>query len=153
MLVKLPRLPGNLQIADSQGKPMTAFSRWWDNAMHQIEDNLNAVIAAQSTADAANSAASDAQNSANDANTAIAGLGTAANADTGTSGHTLPFLDGNNTFSGANTFGVVAASDATASRLHLPALQNALNDAAASAAGVLIGEVYRNGSQLMVRVT
>lgn len=31
-------------------------------------------------------------------------LGTAASANTGTSGHTLPFLDGNNTFSGINVF-------------------------------------------------
>lgn len=30
--------------------------------------------------------------------------GTACTANTGTSGHTLPFLDGNNTFSGTNTF-------------------------------------------------
>jgi hypothetical protein len=33
------------------------------------------------------------------------GQGTAADANTGTSGHTLPYLDGTNTFSGTNSFG------------------------------------------------
>jgi uncharacterized lipoprotein YajG len=35
---------------------------------------------------------------------------------------------------------------------NLPTLVNAVNDAAAAAAGVAIGMEYRNGSQLMVRV-
>lgn len=37
-------------------------------------------------------------------------FGTAATAATGTSGHTLPFLDGTNTFSGTQTFGTVVGS-------------------------------------------
>ena len=32
-------------------------------------------------------------------------------------------------------------------------LTNAADDAAAAAAGVIVGQVYRNGSQLMVRVS
>jgi hypothetical protein len=58
------------------------------------------------------------------ANTDVSGLGTAATAATGTSGHTLPFLDGVNTFSGAvsgtsftgsgvGTFAGVASSNDT----------------------------------------
>lgn len=35
---------------------------------------------------------------------------------------------------------------------NLPTLVNAANDAAAAAAGVLVGQMYRNGSILMVRV-
>lgn len=35
---------------------------------------------------------------------------------------------------------------------NLPTLVNAANDAAAAAGGVNIGQMYRNGSQLMVRV-
>lgn len=38
------------------------------------------------------------------ANTDITGLGTASTANTGTSGHTVPFLDGNNTYSGTSLF-------------------------------------------------
>lgn len=38
------------------------------------------------------------------------------------------------------------------SKLSLPFLINAANDSAASAAGVAIGELYRNGSVVMVRV-
>jgi hypothetical protein len=38
------------------------------------------------------------------ANTDVSGLGTASTAATGTSGHTIPYLDGNSTFSGANIF-------------------------------------------------
>lgn len=36
---------------------------------------------------------------------------------------------------------------------NLPTLINAANDAAAATLGVQIGQAYRNGSQLMVRVT
>src|SRR5882762_155085 len=32
---------------------------------------------------------------------------------TGTSGHVVPFLDGNNTFSGTNTFGTITATTST----------------------------------------
>jgi hypothetical protein len=35
---------------------------------------------------------------------------------------------------------------------NLPVLVNAANDAAAAAAGVLVGQIYRNGSVLMMRV-
>lgn len=35
---------------------------------------------------------------------------------------------------------------------NLPVLVNAANDAAAAVAGVNIGQAYRNGNQLMVRV-
>lgn len=35
----------------------------------------------------------------------------------------------------------------------LPGLVNAANDAAAAAAGVAVNQIYRNGSQLMIRVT
>ncbi len=41
---------------------------------------------------------------------AISGTGTAVTASTGTSGHTLPFLDGANTFSGTQTFGAVMST-------------------------------------------
>jgi hypothetical protein len=40
----------------------------------------------------------------------------------------------------------------TASSLHLPSLINAVNDAAAATAGVQLGQVYRNGNVLMVRL-
>jgi hypothetical protein len=46
---------------------------------------------------------------------------------------------------------IVAAM--VAGQLPLPAFQNAANDAAAAAAGVQVGQMYRNGSVLMVRVT
>lgn len=42
-------------------------------------------------------------------------FGTAATAATGTSGHTLPFLDGTNTFSGTQTFGSVFGTVSTQS--------------------------------------
>lgn len=41
---------------------------------------------------------------------ACSGAGTACTADTGTSLHTLPFLDGDNTFSGAQTFAAAKGS-------------------------------------------
>src|ERR1051326_1937628 len=46
---------------------------------------------------------------------ASTGLGTAAAAATGTSGHNLPYLDGTNTFSGAQTFGEVIGTVSTQS--------------------------------------
>lgn len=36
---------------------------------------------------------------------------------------------------------------------NMKTLTNAVNDAAAASAGVAVGEMYRNGSVLMVRVT
>lgn len=38
------------------------------------------------------------------------------------------------------------------SKLSLPTAINAANDAAAAAAGVAVGEMYRNGSVVMIRV-
>ena len=40
----------------------------------------------------------------------IAGLGTAATANTGTSGHTLPYLDGSNTFGNGQTVSIAGSS-------------------------------------------
>ena len=154
MVLRLERLPLNIPIADKNGRPQTAFSRWWDQALTQIEDNLNHVTnaadaadaaqaaadAAQASADAAQAAADAAQAAADAANAAIAALGTAAHADTGTSGHTLPFCDGANTL-----------ADITATHLRLPALVDAISDADAGIAGVAIGEVYRKGSDMRVR--
>jgi hypothetical protein len=42
--------------------------------------------------------------------------------------------------------------DSTRVSLDISLLVNAVNDAAASAAGVAVGELYRNGSVLMVRM-
>ena len=53
MVLRLERLPLNIPIADKNGRPQTAFSRWWDQALTQIEDNLNRVTAAQDAADGA----------------------------------------------------------------------------------------------------
>ena len=61
MVLRLERLPLNIPIADKNGKPQTAFSRWWDQALTQIEENLNGVIAAQEAADAAQGTADAAQ--------------------------------------------------------------------------------------------
>jgi hypothetical protein len=41
----------------------------------------------------------------------------------------------------------------TDKQLNLSGLVNAVNDAAAAVAGVAIGEIYRNGSVLMIRIT
>lgn len=47
------------------------------------------------------------------------GLGTAATADTGTSGHTIPFLDGANTWSAAQTFSAGVIFSGTGSNITL----------------------------------
>lgn len=47
------------------------------------------------------------------ANPAWLALGTASLVNTGTSGHVLPFLDGNNAFSGIQTFGVTLGKSTT----------------------------------------
>jgi hypothetical protein len=61
-VLKLPRLQTGTAIVDhANGKPITALTRFWDAAMSQIEDNLNAVIAAQEAADAAQGSADTAQ--------------------------------------------------------------------------------------------
>jgi|SRR5580765_2542003 len=61
-VLKLPRLQTGTAIVDhANGKPITALTRFWDAAMSQIEDNLNAVIAAQAAADAAQGSADTAQ--------------------------------------------------------------------------------------------
>ena len=61
-VLKLPRLETGTAIVDhANGKPITALTRFWDAAMSQIEDNLNAVIAAQEAADAAQGSADTAQ--------------------------------------------------------------------------------------------
>jgi hypothetical protein len=60
---------------------------------------------------------------------------------------------------GGNQFVAIDGSNAMTGQLKLPSLLfttlpvNAANDAAAAAAGVLVGGVYRNGSILNVRVT
>lgn len=75
MNVKLPRLPINWQ-----DQPRL-FDRYWDQAMSQIEDNINqllnlpaiqdAIVAAQTAANTANTAANAANTAANTANTAV----------------------------------------------------------------------------------
>lgn len=72
------------------------------------------------------------------------GLGTAAVATTGTSGHTLPFLDGNNTFSGTitanalSTVGTIGGSlCATSGGLIL--YESGVNCFAAAAASITVG--------------
>ena len=57
--------------------------------------------------------------------------------------------------SGSSTLrihGTLSVSRPDGGKLTLPGLVNAADDAAASAGGVAVGEVYRNGSVLMVRV-
>ena len=47
----------------------------------------------------------------------------------------------------------MALTKVTPQLLDISALVNAVNDAAASSAGVPVGGMYRNGSVLMVRVS
>lgn len=75
MMLKLPRLSNIPQIVNAKQQATISFSRFWNDVATQIEGAVDA----------------------------IAGYGTAADADTGTSGHTVPFLDTENTFSAAQT--------------------------------------------------
>lgn len=161
--IRLPRLRDDLPLVTKEDAPHRAFTRFWNEVVTQIENNLNDVIAAQeaaeaaqdaadtargtasgaqAAADAAQASADAAQVDADTANAGLAALGTAAQEDTGSSGHTLPFCDVANTF-----------ADVTATRFRVPSLTDAADDTAAAGAGVAIGEVYRTGSALKVRVT
>lgn len=80
MVLRLERLPLNIPISDKNGRPQTAFSRWWDQALTQIEDNLNHVTNAADAADAAQAAADAAQASANAAQAAADAAQAAADA-------------------------------------------------------------------------
>lgn len=51
------------------------------------------------------------------------------------------------------TYTFAVNAEMSFSKLSLPVLQNAANDTAAAALGVAVGEVYRNGTMLHVRVT
>lgn len=53
--VTLTRLNTDLPLVTDKKTPDRAFTRFWNAAMSQIEDNLNRVIAAQDAADAAQS--------------------------------------------------------------------------------------------------
>lgn len=90
-VVKLPRLPANQRLVNSDGTPTVVFSQWWQNVVKQLETTLNAILAipeiqaalstldtavaaAQTAADAAQTAATNANNAAgaSDAATALA---------------------------------------------------------------------------------
>lgn len=73
-VLRLPRLPTNMQIVDGQGRPIAAFTRFWNEAMQEIEGSIDAVIEAQAAADAASASADAAQAAADSATGAVAGV-------------------------------------------------------------------------------
>jgi len=74
-LLKLPRLPQNQQLIDSNGFPTTVYVLWWQQVVEQVENSINGIAlaleaagialdaadAAQAAADVAIAAAADAQ--------------------------------------------------------------------------------------------
>jgi hypothetical protein len=58
--IKLPRLPANVPVVDSNGAPTIPFSLWWQSFAASIETAINGVIEAQNTANAAADAAAQA---------------------------------------------------------------------------------------------
>lgn len=62
--VSIPRLRDDLPLVTDKKFPDRAFTRFWNEAVTQIEKNLNLVIAAQDTADAAQADADAAMNAA-----------------------------------------------------------------------------------------
>ena len=79
MAFRLPRLPRFIQVTEQSGRPALTFQQWWqsvvedtETALNSIQDNVDAIAAAQAAADAANTAAANAQSAADAADTAAA---------------------------------------------------------------------------------
>jgi len=51
-VIKLPRFPPGLRVADDKGLPSHEFSRWWDDAMSRLENSVNDIIAVNEAQDA-----------------------------------------------------------------------------------------------------
>lgn len=66
MSLKLPRL-SPIAIVDGAGRASSAFQRWWQSVVEQVESSVNAIAAALAAAVAAQAAADSAQDDATQA--------------------------------------------------------------------------------------
>lgn len=76
--VRLTQLTQAQPIVDAQGRPASAFLRYFNDALSKIENAFNGIISAQNAANAAQSSADNAAQDASDAQTSASSAQTTA---------------------------------------------------------------------------
>lgn len=80
-MLKLPRLPSDLQIVDPNGRPTVQFQTYWQQVIGQVENAVNGALDAIQAAGLAKQAAQQAQAAADQATVAADNASSAAGAN------------------------------------------------------------------------